>query len=445
MRVKPPHRAHSPRLPSVTAVCVGLHAVFWAVPSDAVFLRVGPFDFGLSANVNAIYTTNVDGTRPSQATLAQKDLYFTYGFGVRGSAPMGEETTMSLSTGLDWEKHIERTDLDTESDPLGNARLSLARGADPVRYSVFSSYDRSLETRESAFVAGARPQRDDNTIVTYGGNVSYARGRFRGSTAYSSTRERHKLEEFKDGEEDSEDVAFSLGFAVYPRVRLVYDFSRARSDLLQETDDYTGWVDTQAAGVDIDLWKRPVITYGFRYEKEGQEGDPGEWEPTHTISIGSAEPIYLSETVTLTLKAGYSYEKNPESDDIGFSYGAVLRQQIDALTQHSLSANREPADTFGSKTKTTVTDWAYQLGRSHFLLPDITLAIGLTYSINEPEAAARTPDEKILGYTFGLAHSRPMTPNLNRTLGYAYTMEDSSEQSELLEEHRVVLTLTYTL
>lgn len=160
--------------------------------------------------------------------------------------------------------------------------------------------------------------------------------------------------------------------------------------------------------------------------------------PTLTFSYDLLE----HPTITLQAFASYTYERTPEEDDVAFEYGLDLTHRIDSLTTQRLGMRREPVDTFGSTTDTTVTEWIYGLNRSHFLLPTISAAMTLSYTINEPSDSS-IPEEEILEFEFTLAHSRRVTAQLSRTLSYTYSLEDSSLERELLEEHLITLEYTY--
>jgi hypothetical protein len=92
----------------------------------AQFIRIGPFDFGATAKLEGIYTTNVDGVRPSSATKEMKDYYATASFDLTSSMTLFRNSTIGLSTGLTIEKHARRKDLDTLSEPFGRARIDTA-------------------------------------------------------------------------------------------------------------------------------------------------------------------------------------------------------------------------------------------------------------------------------------------------------------------------------
>ena len=405
-------------------------------------LRLGPFSFSASTSVAANYSTNVDQARPSDTELEQRDFFFIYGLNLAGEAPLGPRAQLNLSWSLEWERYLERTDLDTDADdPLGNARIEIPWELGPgLTLSAFAAYDHSLETRETAFAGGERNQRDENTITSYGLALNYARGRLRAVADYISERERHVLEEFQDGDEDRETFSFITSYALLPRLRGVYEFERERTDSVRDPNDYTGPEDTYAIGFDVDLWLRPSLIYGFRYEREDLEGEVGSWDPTLTLTF--SYDLLEHPTITLQAFASYTYERTPEEDDVAFEYGLDLTHRIDSLTTQTLGMRREPVDTFGSTTDTTVTEWIYGLNRSHFLLPAISAAMTLSYTINEPSDSS-IPEEEILEFEFTLAHSRRVTAQLSRTLSYTYSLEDSSLERELLDEHLITLEYTY--
>ena len=250
-------------------------------------LRLGPFSFSASTSVAANYSTNVDQARPSDTELEQRDFFFIYGLNLAGEAPLGPRAQLNLSWSLEWERYLERTDLDTdEDDPLGNARIEipweLGLG---LTLSAFAAYDHSLETRETAFAGESRNQRDENTITSYGLALNYARGRLRAVADYISERERHVLEEFQDGDEDRETFSFITSYALLPRLRGVYEFERERTDSVRDPNDYTGPEDTYAIGFDVDLWLRPSLVYGFRSERED-----GSILPSKSVASKSAPP-----------------------------------------------------------------------------------------------------------------------------------------------------------
>ena len=427
---------------TVLTVCLFLGS---APDLDAAFFYIGPFAFSSSLKQETIYTTNVEGVRPSQTDKEQEDIYIVYGFSLGGSASFGPETTVSLSTAQDWERHLRRSDLDTESDPfgLGDIRFDLTTGRAALRLRTHASYTRSTETRDSAYVGGTRTRWDENTILLYGFDLLYSFNRLSMSSGYSASQERHERDEFKDGDEDKEQLYFNATYELFARVRAVYEFDRERSDRLLDPDDYTGYEDTYALGLDVDVWDRPRVVYGFRYEREDRRGEIGEWRPIHTLTVteGVDVPITATPTLQLSLFASYSYDRKREDrvddEDIGFQYGLRLAHRINPLTTQTLVGRREPVDTFGSTATTTRTEWIYTLSRAALFHPSVSLTASLGYTLDEPKDSPI--DEETLDFRLTLASRRSITRNLSRSLSYEYTAEDSSLESEILEEHRVTL------
>jgi hypothetical protein len=126
--------------------------------------------------------------------------------------------------------------------------------------------------------------------------------------------------------------------------------------------------------------------------------------------------------------------------------------------------NKQPANTFGSTTKTDVTGVNYSLTKQDLFIYNLTFVFSVGYTYNKPMETAATETtteqqsegvtgepgeptasaESIWSYDVSLTHDRALSRKLHRSLGYTYHFEKSSLNPENLTEHDVTLDFTYT-
>ncbi|MBU1694385.1 MAG: hypothetical protein KJ726_09670 [Verrucomicrobia bacterium] len=415
-------------------------------PAAAQFLRLGIFDLAAETSLKAIYTTNVEGQRESEATEEMKDFYIVPSLSLSGNAPFGRSTQLTLDTSFGMEKHFVRTDLDSESAPFGRLRLDSRTELGRYSLGLYGGLERALEEREDRFVPGGRKKRDPTDTLEYGGELRWEWRNLKLSGKPDFTAERHREEEFRDGDQDELSMAFDAAIQLRQDLSAKYSYEQTRTEILNDPDDNPEWDTTESITLDwnLPLWERPTITYSLGVERETKDGVSGDWELTHRLSMtGDWEIFPAAGALRLSLNASYQYEKDPEEDDITFTYGADLEHEISRTARQRLSAKREPVETFGSKNDTDSTTLDYTFTKQDLFIYNLQLMLGVSWSRDAPMEEGAVV-EKTLEYTVGLTHSRDLSRKLARDLAYEYSLEDSNLEAEMLQEHRVTLTLTYT-
>lgn len=415
--------------------------------SSAQFLRLGMFDVSMEAKLDLIYTTNVEGQRPSETVEEREDYYIVPELTLTGEAPFGRDTTLTLDTSLGFEKHFIRTDLDNETAPFGRVRLDSRTELARYTVNLYGGFEREYAEEDDIYVPGNRSSRDVTDTLEYGGEVIWSWRSLELGGHYDFSMERHLDPTFEDGDEDETAWGADVTWQLRPDLSATYSYERTRTVLIHGIEDEPVWEVDESLTLDweLPLWERPKITYSLGAERESVIEDPeeegsGEWELTHALS---AEGEWdLSSVVRLTLNADYQYEKVPEEDDIAFTYGAGLEHEISRTAKQTLTADREPVDTFGSKNDTDSTTVEYQFSKNDLFVYGLQLAAGVSWSRDEPMEEGSVV-EKTVEYTLTLTHSRALSRRLARELMYEYTVEDSNLEDELLIEHRVTLTFTY--
>jgi len=374
---------------AVSAVVVLALSSCLPLASNAQFLRIGPFDFEVGTELEGIYTTNVEQERPSETDADREDWYYVISLFADSEASLSPRTIVSLDTGLSIERHLNRPDLDNTQDPFGRFRL-----------------DVSTEL-------GA------NTTVF--GDVSY--------------EQRHQDEDFKDADQDTTTIGAAVEYKLFKRLSPTYTYERKKEELMDEDDvvvaggDDDEWEVTQNIALKFTIFERPKLTYSFGYEKDSTKQD--KWLPKHTVDLTDDLELFNLPNLTLSVGASYTYEK----DD-------TVEHEISRTAHQSLNVAREPVDTLGSTSDTDNTKVSYNLTKEDLFIYNLVFTFTASYEIDDPlETDAET--EKIWTYDVGLVHSRALTRKLSRSLAYNYSYEDSDQESEILDEHRVTLSFTY--
>lgn len=445
----------------------------------AQFLRIGPFDFNAVGKLEGIYTTNVEGEREEEpeeqaggegqpAVVEEEeweDYYYVASLALNSKADLTPNTEVNLDTGIAWEEHFNRPDLNNSSQPFGRASLDTATRMRHLELRANVQYERTLKSEEGVYDPLRRKTRDPQTSFSYGADLLYEYASLRLAGGYAFSQERHDEEEFQDADQDETTWDFNADWAIGARLNVDYKYERTKTEELDEPEPDEGqaapagedvaeepaeWEESQSVGLRFRILKRPDIGYQFAYEKDGDE----DWEATHTLDIRGDEPILETPTVTVKVNADYSYEKDPEDDDITFTYGASVEHRISRTATHSLTAKREPAETLGSSADTDEISVAYRLTKDDLFIYNLSLSLNVGFTRSEPMAetppaetetadADAAPVEESWDYGVQLRHVRILTRKLQRAIQYSYSLEESNLEDEPLEEHRVILTFEY--
>ena len=404
------------------------------------FMRVGPFDFSAESGLELVYSSNVEGERPSEATEERKDFYGVASLNLNSHGELAPRTEVDIDSGISVERHVNRPDLDNSSRPFGLLRLRTSTELGRFVVDAAAEWSRTSESAEDVYDPRRRKQRDVRDTQQYSADIKWARDGLTLVAGWSFIRERHQDEQYQDDDSDKTDVSFDARWMVTPRIALFYRYYNEKDDYINQTNVYRGWDQTQSLGVEAKLLERPTLTYAFSYEREEDEGEMGPWERTHTVAITDTRE--LTRALALTLSASYKNEEVDEGNEVTFQYGAALDHQLSRTARQTLSATRSPARTMGSTEDTTKTTYAYTFSKDDLFVYNLGLSLAVTYEIDDPlEAGVET--EKKWTYSGRLEYARKLTRHLERILSYEYYREDSNLENEILDEHRVTLRFDY--
>lgn len=433
------------RLPlSVRALIFTVWALLVAVPPSAwaQLLRLGPFDIMAVGRLEGVYTTNVERQRPGEADAEMEDYYLLSELELTSEAFISYSTTLSLDSGVAVEKHFVREDLDNSKAPFGRLRLASRTETRHLKAEAYVSWEKTSESAEDVFIPGGRSRktRNPNSTFEYGADVDLELGPFTFFGNYEFSSRRYDKEQFKDLDEDRTTYGGGARWQFLEDARLNYEYRRELVERVGDPEDEPEWKTTQTITVDwrIRLLERPQLTYSFGLQKEDTDQEEGDWEITHNVSLSEALEIYRNPRVTVN--ASYSYERNPEEDDIAFLYGALVEHEISYTARQTFSVTREPVETLGSTAETDTTTFRYNFTKEDLFIRNLRLRLGAGYEINRP---VEGPEERTTRYEANLTHEVALTRRLLRKLSYDYSFEKSSEQEENLVEHRVTLSYEY--
>jgi len=428
------------RLVSVCALLL----FFRGLGAEAQFLKLGPFDIDSTATLDAIYSSNVDNVRPSEATERMEDYYLVGRLSLNADAELGKHIRINSAFTLSQEKHFLRPDLDdrSRSDPFG--QIDISTDMDFGRYvvTVFYKHESTFEQREAQFVEERRSKRTFRRSDDYGARLTWRRGRVDWQAGIRGARDRYVEDEFKDGDQDTAKIDFSISWQVTKRITTFYAYDRNRKKLINEPEEYDGWDDSHRVGTAILLLKRPNTTYSLAMVKQTSQGEEIGWEPAHTFSVSDA--LDLTKTLKLTGYATYTIKETQAADDIGFTYGANLDHQIARTAQQNLRATREPADTFGSSVDTDTTTVGYTFSKQDLFIYNLALTLGAQFKYSKPMGVDAGDPEKTWTYIGDLTWTRKVSRKMERAISYRYRRESSDVEDEDLQEHRVTVSYIYS-
>lgn len=412
-------------------------------PIHAQVLRVGPFDFFAVSKLEAVYTTNVERERKSEAQGKMEDYFIIAALELASTAELSYSTTLTLDTGFAAEKHFIRDDLDNSTAPFGRLRLASKTELSTLTLNAGYSWERASESSPNVIIPGGRSSKTRNpqTRIDYNLGLDWKGGPFRASASYEFASKRHQKEQFKDLDEDRTTYLWGLGWRIMENLAAGYENERRLTERVSIPDDDAEWQTTERITIDwrLQFLRRPQMTYTLGIEKEDTQDKKGEWETLHEIS--AREEIEFNSRLRLSMQASYTYEENPEADDIRFSYGAQLSHEISYSAKQTLAASREPKETLGSTLETDTTNFRYNFSKTDLFMPNLSFLFGAGYQLTKPVDG---PEEKILTYDLRLFHEAAYTRRLVRTLAYDYSFENSNLIEENLVEHRVTWSYEYT-
>lgn len=419
------------------------------LPAAAQFMRLGPFDLDLNTSLQGIYTTNVDGARKSESELEREDYYIVWSLGSRLAGPTTPTSELNFDTGLSVEKHFVRDDLDTVSDPFGNATLThdveLGRFELPTVASFRRENTQDQDETTRIYFPGQQRQRVVQDTRTFNQGVLYSFDPIRLNARYSYVETRYADDAFQIGDENSTTLGFGGAWDVLQvggerRLTATYDYSRDKTDLINRLEGAGSgeWQERQSLGLTLQILTRPNLTYTLAYVKD----DDDDWRATHTAAI--SDQWDLSPTMILDASARYTIDEEERDDEVSFVYNVGLSHEIDDTLRHNFRVTREPRGTFGSTADTDTTAYTYTISKAGLFFANLAWNFSWSHEINKPQGPEAGPTERITRYTSALVHSRAMSRRLTRSLAYLYSYETSNLEDEPIEEHRFTIGLNFS-
>lgn len=433
-------------------------SLFYTAPwSSGQVIQLGPFAFDAQTRLEAIYTTNVEQERKSEATADRQDYYLVWGLDLKSTTDFLPRTKLSIDTGIAIEKHFNRPDLDNQDNPFARFGVESTTDRDPLKITANATWETSSESTEDVYVPPnigvSRKKRQTGTSFDYGIGADWQGERLTLGASYEMSKERYDDDELEPTESDDETISYTAGIKLGMirgiNVGVTYEKEYSQNVLVNVPGDPPPRDVTETITLDFDttqnLLERPQITYSIGIqreydESEGAQNSPEGWEIIHTI--GLTDDFDISPALNLKVNATYDIEETPEEDDVAFQYGLTITHEISARSSQSFNATREPVNTLGSTTDTDEQDYVYALKIDDFIMQNVAFSWSAGYTISRPVDG---DEERTWDYALGLKHSIPITARITRSIAYDYTREDSNLEDELLEEHRITLSFIYQL
>lgn len=436
-----PQRHRRPRY--VSALRVAVYAASAGVTASAQVLRVGGFDFNAKAHLEGVYTTNVERERSSQTSESLEDYYLLTGIALNSVRETGLGSRVDLDTGVTVEKHFIRDDLDNSSSPFGRFNVRLEQDVGRLRLFGTARYEKLSDSNGDRFSPdGLGRARDPRTEIQYGGGASFEKGRLSAAGSYSFKQERHDEDQFLNRDLDETVYQVQSFYKVGERFQPGYRFDTTDSVYPNEPNSDRKEVNHRFL-FPFRLLEKPGLEYTFIWQKEDQgDGRAVAWEPRHTVSL--IDRRELSSTVTLDYSVLYDNEKSPESDEIQLTYRAGLTHKLSRTAEHTLAAERQPADTFGTTLKSDITRYRYSFRKTDLFVYNLNLDAYAELEEAVPVGDDELETQEIVRYAVTLKHLRPLSRKLVRGLEYTYYAEDNNTITELMDEHRFTVSYEYT-
>lgn len=405
-------------------------------------MRLGPFDVDVTATLDALYSSNVDQVRPSEADKEMSDYWLAGRLSFDARADLTKNLRASAGFSLEQEKHFRRSDLDDRkrSDPFGRVGFSTDLEFGRYTLDLFYMHESTYEYKQGQFIEGPRKKRTYRRTDDAGARLNWQRGRLRWYARAEESRDRYVEDEYKDGDENQTDFDAGLTWDITRRLRGFATYQRSRKKLLNVADSYDGWDNSLEVGLSALLLKEPSFTYSLSMVRESSQGEEIGWQPSHTFNM--YDTFDLSKTLKLALDAAYNIKKERGPNEIAFTYGATLSHELARTAQQRLRATREPAETFGSTKKTDSTVFDYLFTKQDLFIYGLSLNLGAQYSIDKPiDEPGET--ERTWKYSGGLAWQRKVSRKMDQVIRYDYQREKSNLLDEAMQEHRVMLEYVY--
>jgi len=411
--------------------------------ASAQFLRLGPFNFFAKTGLEAIYTTNVEGERPSEATEEREDYYLVWTLDLTAATRVGPRTSLTIDTGIAIEKHFVRDDLDNSGSPFGRFNARFDSDWDPIFIYGGFRYEKTSDSVDDKFVppGQSRKTRQVGTTTESEIGADWIEENYQLGVNFSHTEDRYDDEEFALEEQDEDKMLYYGEVKLFQHVSVRYEVEDTTTDFINQED---GKKEDKTENIKINfdqgfgLLERPKVTYSIGIQRDYEDGETEGWELIHNITV--SDEWDLSPVLRLKVFASYDYEQKPEDDDIRFTYGASLDHEISRRASQNFSVTRKPVETLGTTEETDETTFDYAIKIMDVILQGMTFTGNAGHTISDPVVG---PTEKKWDLGAGLSHTVQLSSSLQRTLKYEYTWEDSNLEDEVLDEHRVTLGFTY--
>ena len=436
----------------VAAALVGLTA---GAQSPIEQLTIGPLKLRKSVFADLTASTNVDGISKEnarEAGLDREDVYLSYGFRFGITGRLYPDIDLNFTTDLSRERHFIRTDLndDGEIPFLGSANFDFNRSRGHLRYGIMLQHSAETEQeKQKIFVPAARRQqsvREIEQTTDFGATLGWTYERLTLENSYNYVRSRFN-KEFADGDENEQNYAFSSNYQLNRIFSTTFGHTLENTQQIgQPGSPETGWQETTTVTLNTKLLQRPSLTYSVGAEREDDGTNKPEWEPIHTLNLSDYRNI--GSNIKLNADATYSYEAQPEAEDISFVYNFSLTHQMPYSISQRLTMTREPAETFGSTTDSDQTTYSYALNKDRLLI----LNLSASFSVEREETKVKAldgssgPAEVSTDYIFDLSWrgDKRLSRWLSLHRDYQYIYTDSTDEGTY-DEHRVTLGVEVTL
>lgn len=409
--------------------------------AQASVYRIAGFDFTLSGSLALNYSSNVEQEYPEEhnENYTKDDFYLVPSLTLAG-APIriNPVTTLSIGGTVGYEKYFERHDLDTETY---NANIALNSNLRYLSLNAAAIFERSTENSEDETYKPGGYSRDPQETQEFSFGAAWNYQRLSANFTTDYTRERHDYEEYKDSDQDEFTWDFTLNLALYSWASLYwthsYDWTHTILDDIKETEieDDFGISFTGSIG------RHPQISGSVAMEREqGNKVEDGKnWKPVFEISVTDSYDL----TKYVSVSAGLTWGDDKEEDEVSFTYYANLTHRMPPYITQTFAFTCEPLETFGSDADTESTSYTYTLAISPFFVKGLAFNGSADYTIDKPLDKS-SPTEYTTTYNAGLAHTRPLSRKLSRTLSYNYSWEKSNFHHDgANEEHLVTYQLNY--
>lgn len=431
------------RIPRISAVGVAvLLALVGVLPASAQ-LRLGMWDVQLVGSVEFAYDSNVDDVYPEEEKEGYQpgDFYWMPGISISSSATgLRPSTSLSLNGEISYEDYFERSDLDTE---LYNLQLDFQTLAPRANLGGYAKAQYDVEGNEDEYRPGGSSR---DPYSTYEGNLflnlNWNKLRFESSVTY--TRERHDYDEYQLDDQDETDVLAALYLDIFTWGSIYYSYEWDQT--IYALDDREELEKTAEFGLDGSIplsWLRhPQITFqlGIKSEEKNEDEEGASWEPNITITATDD----LQMTKNLRLAGTLTWENDEYEDEVGTTFDISLEHQITTYLSQSISASLEPLSTFGSNADTETYTYTYFIGMKDLLIPHLVMSFTAEYKEETPLDSDDELTEDTTTLTYLVAHARPLTRRLDRTLSYEYSWEKSNFHHDGAQiKHLIIYGLSY--